>query len=98
MVDSPSGIVVVGGNRNRVGATGRSRCSCSWLISESAWIGALVDIMSIFSIVEAPPISRQQVLGSLGPPNILIPSSRVMEIVGAQNHFALQGKNPCPVD
>jgi hypothetical protein len=98
MVDSPSGIVMVGGNRNRVGATGRSRCSCSWLISDSAWIGALVDIMSIFSIVEAPLISRQQVLGSLGPPNILIPSSRVMEIVGAQNHIALQGKNPCPVD
>jgi hypothetical protein len=36
MIDSPMGVVLLGSNRNRVGSIGRSRCSCSGLISTSA--------------------------------------------------------------
>jgi hypothetical protein len=35
MIDSPTGIVLLGSNRNRVGSTGRGRCSCSGLIDMS---------------------------------------------------------------
>jgi hypothetical protein len=95
MVNSPSGIVLLGGNRNGVGSTGRARCSYTWLISMSARVGASVGIMSLLSIVVAPSISGCQVLVSLGPLNILISSSRCMKIVGALNHLAL---HPCPAD
>jgi hypothetical protein len=81
-VDSPTSIVLLGGNRNRNGSTGRCGCSCSGMISTSAWIGASVGIMSRFTIVEAPTISLWQVLSSLGPLNILTFSSRSLEIVG----------------
>jgi hypothetical protein len=57
MVDSRTNIVLLGGNRNRVGSTGGGRCSCSRLISTSARIGASVGIMSLFTTVEAPMIS-----------------------------------------
>jgi hypothetical protein len=89
MVDTPMNIVLLGGNRNRVGSTGRGRCSCSWLISMSVRIGASVGIMSLFTTVEAPMISLRQVFGSLGPLSILTSSSRSLEIVGALNHLAL---------
>jgi hypothetical protein len=38
MIDSTTGIVLLGSNRNRVGSTGRGRgrCSCSGLIDMSA--------------------------------------------------------------
>jgi hypothetical protein len=39
MIDSPTGVVLLGSNRNRVGSTGRGRCSYSRLIDMSAWIG-----------------------------------------------------------
>jgi hypothetical protein len=29
MVDSPTNIVLLGSNKNRVGSTGRGRCSCN---------------------------------------------------------------------
>jgi hypothetical protein len=29
MVDSPTAVVLLGSNRNRVGSTGRNRCSCN---------------------------------------------------------------------
>jgi hypothetical protein len=92
MIDSPTGVVLLGSNRNRVGSTGMGRCSCSGLISMSVQIGASVGIMSLFTTVVAPTISLQRVLGSLGPLNTLIPSSRSLEIVGAWNHFTLRGR------
>jgi hypothetical protein len=36
MIDSPMGLVLLGSNRNRVGSTGRGRCSYSGLIGTSA--------------------------------------------------------------
>jgi hypothetical protein len=36
MIDSPMGVVLLGSNRNRVGSTGRGRCSYSELIDTSA--------------------------------------------------------------
>jgi hypothetical protein len=82
MVDSPMCIVLLGSNRNRVGSMGRCRCSCSGLISTSARIGASVGIMSHFTIVEAHTISLRQVLGSLGPLNILTLSVSGLELLG----------------
>jgi hypothetical protein len=92
MVDLPMNIVLLSSSRNRVGSTSRGRCSNSSLISMGAWIGASVGVMSIFSIVVAPTISLQRVLGSLGPLNTLIPSSGSLEIVGALNHLTLWGR------
>jgi hypothetical protein len=48
--------------------------------------------MSLFTIVLAPTISLLWVLGSLGPLNTLIPSSRSLEIVRVLNHLTLRGK------
>jgi hypothetical protein len=87
MVDSPMGVVLLGSNRNRVGSTGRGRCSYSGLIDTSAWIGASVDVMSLFSTIVAPTISLLRFLGSLSSLNTLIPNSRSLEIVGALNHL-----------
>jgi hypothetical protein len=89
MVDSLMSIVLLGSNQNRIGSTCRGRCSYSGLISMSARIGASVGIMSLFTTVEAPTISLRQVLGSLGPLNILTSSSRRLEFVGALNHLTL---------
>jgi hypothetical protein len=55
-------------------------------------IGALVGIMPLFTAVVAPTISLQRVLGSLGPLNTLIPSSRSLEIVGTLSHLMLWGR------
>jgi hypothetical protein len=87
MVDSPMSIVLLGSNQNGIGSTGRGRCSYSGLISTNAWIGASIGIMSLFTTVEAPTISLSQVLGSLGPLNILTSSSKSLEIVGALIHL-----------
>jgi hypothetical protein len=92
MIDSSTGVVLLGGNSNRVGSTGRGRCSCSGLISTSARIGASVGVMSFFTTVVAPMISLQWVLGSLGTLNTMITSSRSFEIVGALNHLTLLGR------
>jgi hypothetical protein len=92
MVNSPMSIVLLGSNRNRVGSTGRGRCSSSSLISMTAWIGASVVIMSLLFTVVAPTINLQWVLGSLGPLNTLIPNSRTLEIVGELNHLTLRGR------
>jgi hypothetical protein len=89
MVDSPTSIVLLGSNRNKIVSTGRGKCSCRGLISISARIRASVGIMSLFTTVEAPMISLRQVLGSLGPLNILTFSSMSLEIVGALNHLVL---------
>jgi hypothetical protein len=89
VIYSPMGVDLLGSNRNIVGSTGRGRCSCSGLISMSARIGASVGVMSLFTIVVAPTISLQRVLGSLGPLNTLTPSSRSLKIVGALNHLTL---------
>jgi hypothetical protein len=92
MVDSPTNIVLLGGNQNRIGSVGRGRCRCSRLIRTSVQIGALVGIMPLFTAVVAPTISLQRVLGSLGPLNTLIPSSRSLEIVGTLSHLMLWGR------
>jgi hypothetical protein len=92
MIYSPMSVVLLGSIRNRVGSTGRGRCSCSGLISMSARIGASVGVMSLFTTVVAPTISLLWVLISLGPLTTLIPSSRSLEIVGALNHLMLQGR------
>jgi hypothetical protein len=92
MIDSPPGIVLLGSNRNRVGSTGRVRCSYSRLIDTSAWIGASIGVMSLFTTVIAPTIRLLRVLGSLGSPNTMIPNSRSMEVVRALNHLTLRGR------
>jgi hypothetical protein len=92
MIDSPTGVVLLGSNRNKVGSTGRGRCSYSRLIDTSAWIGASIGVMSLFTTVIAPTVSLLRVLGSLGPLNTLIPSIRSLEIVGALNHLTLWGR------
>ncbi len=92
MIDSPMGVVLLGSNRNRVGSTGRGRCSYSRLIDMSAQIGASIGVMSLFTTVIAPTISLLWVLGSLGSLNTLIPSSRSLEVVGALNHLMLWGR------
>jgi hypothetical protein len=92
MIDSPTGVVLLGSNRNRVGSTSRGRCSYSRLVDTSARIGASIGIMSLFTTVIAPMISLLWVLGSLGSLNTLIPSSRSLEVVGALNHLMLQGR------
>jgi hypothetical protein len=92
MIDSPMGVVLLGSNRNRVGSTGRGKCSYSKLIDTSAWIGASIGVMSLFTIAIAPTVSLLQVLCSLGSLNTLIPSTRSLEVVGALNHLMLQGR------
>jgi hypothetical protein len=82
MVDSPTSIVLLGSNRNRVGSTSGGRCSGSSLIGTGARIGASVGVMSLVSIVLAPTTNFQWVLDSLGPLNTLISSSRSLEISG----------------
>jgi hypothetical protein len=92
VIDSPTGVVLLGSNRNKDGSTGGGRCSYSRLIDTSAWIGASIGVMSLFTTVIAPTVSLLQVLGSLGSLNTLIPSSRSLEVVGALNHLKLWGK------
>jgi hypothetical protein len=82
MIDSPTGVVLLGSDRNRVGSTGRDRCSYSRLTDMSAWIGASIGVMSLFTTAIAPTVSLLLVLGSLDPLNTLIPSSMGLEVVG----------------
>jgi hypothetical protein len=89
MVDSPSIIVLLGGNRNRMGSTGRGRCRL--LKRASAQIGALVGKMTFLATCTTLSFSRQLILSNLGPLNILISSSRGLEIVEAMNHLTLRG-------
>jgi hypothetical protein len=92
MIDSPTGVVLLGSNRNRFGSTGRGRCSYSRLTDTSSRIGASIGVMSLFTTAIAPTVSLLRVLGSLGPLNTLIPSSRGLEVVGALNHQTLWGR------
>jgi hypothetical protein len=55
----------------------------------SAWIGASIGVMSLFTIVIAPTVILLRVLGSMGSLNTVIPSSRSLEVVGALNHLTL---------
>jgi hypothetical protein len=86
MIDSPTGVVQLGNNRNRIGSTDRSRCSYSRLI------GASIGVMSMFTITITPTVSLLRVLGSLGSLNTLILSSRGLKVVGALNHLTLRGR------
>jgi hypothetical protein len=92
MINSPTDVVLLGSNMNRVGSMGRGRCSYSRLIDTNAHIVASIGVMSLFTTVIAPTVSLLQVLGSLGPLNTLIPSNRSLEIVGVLNHLTLQGR------
>jgi hypothetical protein len=92
MIDSLTVVVLLGSNRNRVGSTGRVRCSDSRLIDTSARIGASIGVMSLFTTVIAHTISLLWVLGSLDSLNTLIPSSRSQGVVGAPNHLTLWGR------
>jgi hypothetical protein len=92
MIDSPTGVVLLGSNMNRVGSTGRGRCSYSRLTDTSTQIGESIGVMSLFTTTIAPTVSLLWVLGSLGPLNTLIPSSRGLEVVGALNHLTLWGR------
>jgi hypothetical protein len=92
MIDSLIGVVLPGSNRNKVGSMGRGKCSYSRLTDTSARIGASIDVMSLFTTAIAPTVSLLRVLGSLGPLNTLIPSSRGLEVVGVLNHLTLRGR------
>jgi hypothetical protein len=92
MIDSPTGVVLLGSNRNRIGSTGRSKCSYSRLIDMSARIGASIGVMSLFTTVIAPTISLLWVLGSLGSLNTLISSTKSLEVVGVLNHLTLRSR------
>jgi hypothetical protein len=92
MIDSPTGIILLGSNRNIIGSTCRGRCSYSRLTDTSARIGASIGVMSLFTTVIAPMVSLLRVLGSLGSLNTLIPSSRSLEVIGALNHLMLRGR------
>jgi hypothetical protein len=92
MIDSPTGVVLLGSNMNRVGSTGRGRCSYSRLTDTSTQIGESIGVMSLFTTTIAPTVNLLWVLGSLGPLNTLIPSSRGLEVVGALNHLTLWGR------
>jgi hypothetical protein len=92
MIDSPMGVVLLGSNRNRVGSTGRGRCSYSRLIDTSARIGASIGVMSLLTTAIAPTVSLLRVLCSLGSLNTLIPSNRSLEVVGVLNHLTLRGR------
>jgi hypothetical protein len=71
---------------------GRGKCSYSRLTDTSAQIGALIDVMFLFTTAIAPTVSLLRVLGSLGPLNTLIPSSSGLEVVGVLNHLTLRGR------
>jgi hypothetical protein len=45
MIDSPTGIVLLGSNRNRVASMGRGRCSYCRLTDTSARIGASIGVI-----------------------------------------------------
>jgi hypothetical protein len=92
MIDSPTGVVLLGSNRNRIGSTGRGKYSYGRLTDTSVRIGASIGVMSLFTTIIAPMISLLWVLGSFGSLNTLIPSSRSLEVVGALNHLMLWGR------
>jgi hypothetical protein len=89
MIDSPTGVGLLGSNSNRVGSMGKGRCSYSRLTNMSERIGASIGVMSLFTTAIASTVSLLRVLGSLGPLNTLIPSNRSLEVVGALNHLTL---------
>jgi hypothetical protein len=92
MVDSPSGTVLPGSNRYEVSSMSRGRCRCSWLIRARALIRTSVSKMTFLSTSIALPFSLEWVLSSLGSLNILISSSRGLEIVGTLNHLMLRSR------
>jgi hypothetical protein len=79
VVDSPTCIVLLSSNRNRVVSTSQDMCSCRGLIGMRARIGATIGKMPFLSKSIALPFSLHWVLNNLSPLNILIPSSRGWE-------------------
>jgi hypothetical protein len=89
MIDSPTGVVLLDSNRNRVDSMGRGRCSYSRLIDTSAWIGASIGIMSLFTTVIAPTVSLLRVLGSLGSLNTDSQQQESRGCWGAESLYAV---------
>jgi hypothetical protein len=87
MVDSPMSIVLLGSDRNSIGSVGRGRCKL--LKRVNARIGALVGKMTSLTTGITLLFSQRWILSSPGPLNILISSSRDLEIAGALNHLTL---------
>jgi hypothetical protein len=92
MVDSPTGVVLLGSNRNRVGSAGRNRCSCNWQVDTWAQVGSSVSEMTLLSTSKTPLFSLQQVQSDMGSLSILIPSSRDLGIIGVPNNLMLRGR------
>jgi hypothetical protein len=91
MVDSPTSIVLLGSNRNRIGSMTRGRCRCSCL-GMSVRIGVLVSKLTFLTTSISLLFRLHWVLRNLGPLNILISSNRDLEIVGVLNHLKLRGR------
>jgi hypothetical protein len=92
MIDSPTGVVLLGSNRNKVGSTGRNRYSCNWWVDAWVRFGASVSEMILLSTSKTPYFSLQQVRSNLGSPNILIPDSWGPGTVGVLNHLTPWGR------
>jgi hypothetical protein len=56
MIDSPTGVVLLGSNRNKVGSKGRGKRSYTRLINSSAWLGASIGVRSLFTTAIAPTV------------------------------------------
>jgi hypothetical protein len=80
MLDSSSSIVLLGGNRNRVGSMGQERYRLWKRVSVQ--IGALVGKMTTLTTHVALPFPQRWVLSSFTPLSILISSGRGLEFVG----------------
>jgi hypothetical protein len=96
MIDSPTGIVLLGSNRNIVGSTGRNRCSCNCRVDVWVRVEASVSEMTLLSTSKTPPFSLQQVRSNLDSLSILIPSSRGLGLLGTLNHLMLWGRESLP--
>jgi hypothetical protein len=92
MINSPSSIVLIGSNRNKVGTMVRGMYRSRWLKKMSARIGAWVSKITFLSKGVALPFSMCWILGSLGPLSTLISAKGGLEIVGVLNHLALRGR------
>jgi hypothetical protein len=93
MIDSPTCIVLLGSNKNRVRSTSRCRCRCNCL-GASARVGASISKVSLLATGIALSFRLHEVLSTLGPLNIMISSSMSLEIVGELNDLTLQSRKP----
>jgi hypothetical protein len=81
MIDPSSSVVPPDNNRNGVDSMSKGGCSCRWLISARARVGASISKITFLSTGIALPFGLRWVLSSLGPLNILISSSRGLNML-----------------